>query len=292
MDPYDSARIALEKEQLALQREVAQSQMQLDKDRFALEQQQFGSAQEYQAAQIRWNDAKAALDEKNFLLQQTQSQLQERIFEDSIRRYEIETGMAREQLDMSKIRQEADLTYQAGQLELARAAGALSQAEYEEKKRQFELTFNYQKEKDDKALNLERAKTTVEYLARPKNAVQQQFWYGNQPDPVGTAYDLFTGENRGQKTYTQAYNEDANLFMEAMKPVKQMAYGSDSFVHDVAAILGDSKKSNRATGNEEVVINPTGAPFMVLSNDMSRALGFVPTKGKPFGSHVREGRAS
>lgn len=292
MDPYDSARIALEKEQLALQREVAKAQMELDRDRFALEQIQDTRSAEYQAAQIRWNDAKAALDEKNFLLQQSAAALQERIFEDSIRRYEIETGMAREQLDMSKIRQEADLAYQAKQLELQVEAGLLSREEYEEKKRQFELTFNYQKEKDQKALDIERAKTTVEYLSNPKDAVRSQFWYASQADPVGTAYDLFTGENRGQKTWTEAYNEDANLFMEAMKPVKQMAYGSDSFVRDLAAILGDSKKSNRATGNEEVIINPTGAPFMVLSNDMSRALGFVPTKGKPFGSHVREGRAS
>lgn len=293
MDPYDSARIALEKEQLALQKEIARAQQKLDQDRFALEQQQFGSQQEYQAAQIRWNDAKAALDEKNFLLQQTQAQLQERIFEDSVRRYEIETGMARERLDLDKIRQESDMEYQAAQLELARQAGALSQAEYEEKKRQFELTFNYQKEKDQKALDIERAKTTVEYLSNPKDVMRQQFWYASQADPVGTAYDLFTGEDRGQKTYTQAYNEDAEGFMEAMKPYKQYASGSnDNFVHDIAAILGDSAKSNKATGFEEVIVNPTGAPFMVLSNEMSKALGFVPTKGKKFGNHVREGRAS
>jgi murein DD-endopeptidase MepM/ murein hydrolase activator NlpD len=346
MDAYDSARIALEKEQLALQREIAKSQMQLDQDRFALEQQQFGSQQEYQAAQIRWNDAKAALDEKNFLLQQTQSALQEKIFEDSIRRYEIETGMAREQLDMSKIRQEADLVYQSAQLELARQSGALNQAEYEERKRQFdlnygaqmsdyeerkrqfdlqfgqsqaehdervrqfqlqyglsqaeaeervrqfELTFNYQKEKDQKQLDIERAKTTVEYLSNPKDAVRSQFWYASQADPVGTAYDLFTGEDRGQKTYGQAYEEDANLFMESMKPYNQYATGSDDFVRDVAAILGDSAKSNKATGFEEVLYNPTGAPIMVLNNEQSKALGFVPNKGKQFGAHVREGRAS
>lgn len=292
MDAYDSARIALEKEQLALQREIAKAQMKLDQDRFALDQQQFGSQQEYQAAQIRWNDAKALLDEKNFLLQQTQSQLQEKIFEDSIRRYEIETGMAREQLDMQKIKQEADLEYQAAQLELARQSGALSQAEYEEKKRQFELTFNYQKEKDQKQLDIERAKTTVEYLSNPKDAVRSQFWYASQADPVGTAYDLFTGEDRGQKTYGQAYEEDANLFMESMKPYKQYASGSDDFVRDVAAILGDSATSNRATGFEEVLYNPTGAPIMVLNNKMSREFGIVPPKGKQFGAHVREGRAS
>jgi len=292
MDPYDAARIALEKEQLALQKEVAKSQMELDRERFELEKIQDTRSAEYQAAQIRWNDAKAALDEKSFLLQQTQAQLQERIFEDSVRRYEIETGMAREQLDLSKIRQEADLAYQARQLELQVEAGILSREEYEEKKRQFELTFNYQKEKDQKALDIERAKTTVEYLSNPKDPIRQQFWYATQADPVGTAYDLFTGENRGQKTYTEAYNEDADMFMEAMKPYKQYAGGSDSFVRDVAAILGDSSRSDRATGFEEVLYNPTGAPIMVLSNEMSKALGFVPNKGKQFGAHVREGRAS
>jgi hypothetical protein len=292
MDPYDSARIALEKDQLALQREVAKSQMELDRERFELEKIGDTRSAEYQAAQIRWNDAKAALDEKNFLLQQASSALQERIFEDSVRRYEIETGMAREQLDLTKIRQEADLEYQAAQLELARQSGQLNQAEYEEKKRQFDLSFGFEKEKYQKEMDLQRAKTTVEYLSNPKDAVRSQFWYASQADPVGTAYDLFTGEDRGQKTYTEAYNEDANMFMEAMKPYKQYASGSDAFVRDVAAILGDSAKSDKATGFEEVLYNPTGAPIMVLSNEMSKALGFVPNKGKQFGNHVREGRAS
>jgi len=292
MDAYDSARIALEERQLALQEMVAKSQLELDRERFDLEKIQDSRSVEYQAAQVRWGDAKAILDEKTFLLQQVQSDLQEAIFEETVRRNEFDQGVTREKLDMEKIRQEADIAYQSSQLELARKSGELNEAEYVEKKRQFELTFNYQKSKDDKELQLARAKTTVDYLANPADPVRQQFWYASQADPVGTAYDLFTGENRGQKTYTEAYNEDAQGFMEAMKPVKQMANGSDNFVHDVAAILGDSKKNNRATGNEEVMINPTGAPFMVLSNDMSRALGFVPTKGKPFGKHVREGRVS
>ena len=292
MDAYESAKLDLEKQQLALQRQVAEAQIKLDRDRYELEILKNTDAQAYQAAQIRWNDAKAALDEKNYALSVTQSELQKQIFEDSVRRYEIETGMAREKLDLDKIRQAADLEYQAGQLELARAAGALSQAEYEEKKRQFEVTFGYQKEKDKKEQDMQRAKITVDYMAKPGNAVASNFWYGNREDPVGTAYDLFSGEDRGQKTWQQAYEEDATLYADANRPVNTYADGSmNGFMHDIAAILGDSQ-GNRATGNEEVVYNPTGAPLMVLSNEMSRALGFVPNRGKQFGNHVRKGGAA
>lgn len=292
MDPYDAARLALEEKQLSLQTKVANAQIKLDQDRFELEKLKNVDAQAYQAAQIRWNDAKALLDQQNYELSVTQQQLQKTIFEDSVRRWETDTGMAREKLDLDKIRQAADLEYQAGQLELARAAGALSQAEYEEKKRQFEVTFGYQKEKDKKEQDMQRAKITVDYMAKPGNAVASNFWYGNREDPVGTAYDLFTGEDRGQKTWQQAYEEDATLYADANRPVNTYADGSmNGFMHDIAAILGDSQ-GNRATGNEEVVYNPTGAPLMVLSNEMSRALGFVPNRGKQFGNHVRKGGAA
>jgi hypothetical protein len=167
-------------------------------------------------------------------------------------------------------------------------AGALSQAQFDESKRQFDETFAYQKSQDDKRNQLERAEKVARFMADPNDPVARSFFYSNMAEPEGEAFDMFTGESTGRKTYSQTVAEDAKHYKDSQK-VPMLALGDDSFVTDFLAIVGDATP-NRATGNEELVLNPTGAPIAIVNNKLAQNTGIVPKKGKPFGNNVKMGR--
>lgn len=275
----DRERLALQERQLAIQEGLADAQIKLDRERFELEKIQDTRSAEYMEKEYQLRLTEQALNQQKFELDKVMSDLQKVIFEDSVHRWEVETGISRERLDLDKIAQEAQIEFQRGQLEIQRAAGILDQKQYEESVRQFDLQFNYQKSQDDRKLRLERAKTVAQLMANPADVMQQQFFYANMEDPVGTGYDVFTGAETGQKTWRQAYEEDAAMWEEATTPVNQMANGG--FINDNIFMVGDQVK-DKATGFEELIYNPTGAPIAVVNNELARALRYVPPKGKSY----------
>lgn len=286
MDPTDAARIGLEKESLDLQREIQRAQMELERQKFELAKIQDTRSAEYTEKEYQLRVTEQALAAQRFELEKTNADLQKTIFEDNVRRWEIETGMSRERLDLDKIAQEAELDFKRQQLDIQRDAGILDQKKYDESVRQFNETFGYQKAQDDRKFRLERAKTVAEFMADPNDPMARNFFYANMEDPKGIAFDMFTGENMGESTYGETYKKNAEMWEESTKPVNQFSSGSmyshgSPYVRDSLFITGDHV-SGRATGNEEAIYNPTGAPVAIFSNEMTRALGLAPKKGKNF----------
>jgi len=286
MDPTDAARIGLEKESLDLQREIQRAQMELERQKFELAKIQDTRSAEYMEKEYQLRVTEQALAAQRFELEKTNADLQKTIFEDNVRRWEIETGMSRERLDLDKIAQEAELDFKRQQLDIQRDAGILDQKKYEESVRQFNETFGYQKAQDDRKFRLERAKTVAEFMADPNDPMARNFFYANMEDPKGLAFDMFTGENMGESTYGETYKKNAEMWEESTQPVNQFSSGSmyshgSPYVRDSLFITGDHV-SGRATGNEEAIYNPTGAPVAIFSNEMTRALGLAPKKGKNF----------
>jgi len=286
MDPTDAARIGLEKESLDLQREIQRAQMELERQKFELAKIQDTRSAEYTEKEYQLRVTEQALAAQRFELEKTNADLQKTIFEDNVRRWEIETGMSRERLDLDKIAQEAELDFKRQQLDIQRDAGILDQKKYDESVRQFNETFGYQKAQDDRKFRLERAKTVAEFMADPNDPMARNFFYANMEDPKGIAFDMFTGENMGESTYGETYKKNAEMWEESTQPVNQFSSGSmyshgSPYVRDSLFITGDHV-SGRATGNEEAIYNPTGAPVAIFSNEMTRALGLAPKKGKNF----------
>ena len=281
-DPDLDKKLGWEREQFKWTKEYQQAQLDLARI-------QDTRSAEYQAAQIRQMEAAQALNLAQLELQKIGDARQEAIFQENLRAAQEQERVTGIKLDMDRVRMESDMRFQQEDLDLKKQAGALSQAEYEERKRQFDLDFSYRKEKDDKALNMERARIQAEVMSNPNNSVQQQFTYAGMADPVGKAYDLFSGEFRGNKTYTEAYNEDAKIYEEAMRPPR-LAAGS-GFIEDKFFITGDNPKGNRTTGFEEGIYNPTGAPLAVINNKLSQKIGVIPPKGHEFGDNIRKGVA-
>jgi len=195
-------------------------------------------------------------------------------------------------LELQKKQQEAEQRIADADLILRQISSELEKNKFEYTKewndKQMALDkekFEYQKTRDDKADQLQRANLTSEMLANPNDQYRLQFFMQGQASPVGTAYDAFTGESRGQKTYDQARAEDAELFRESLRAPRMPTGG---YTRSILSILGD-EELNKATGHEEMVYNPTEAPLMVINNKDSTKTGLVPPKGKPFGKHVKLG---
>jgi len=286
MDPADAARIGLEKESLELQREIQRAQIALEREKFLHSKDQDVLSEAWRVKEYELRQAESALNAQRFELEKTNAELQKTIFEDNVRRWEIETGMSRERLDLDKIAQEAELDFKRRQLDIQRDAGILDQKKYDESVRQFNETFGYQKSQDDRKFRLERAKTVAEFMADPNDPMARNFFYANMEDPKGIAFDMFTGENMGESTYGETYKKNAEMWEESTQPVNQFSSGSmyshgSPYVRDSLFITGDHV-SGRATGNEEAIYNPTGAPVAIFSNEMTRALGLAPKKGKNF----------
>ena len=280
-DPDLDKKLGWEREQFNWQKEMQQAQLDLEKIKDT-------RSAEYQAAQIRWGEADMGLKQAQHELQIIDSGLRQRAFDEELRQAQWNEMITGEKLDMDKVRQAADLRYQEFDMDLKTKAGALDQAQFDESKRQFDETFAYQKAQDDKKNQLERAEKVARFMADPNDPMARNFFYGNMAEPEGEAYDMFTGESTGRKTYSQTVKEDAKLYKDSQK-VPLLALGDDSYVTDFLAIVGDSTP-NRATGNEELVLNPTGAPIAIVNNKLSQQTGLVPKKGKPFGNNVKMGR--
>src|SRR5690606_27106071 len=155
---------------------------------------------------------------------------------EALRRAEFEERITGEKMDMDKVRQAADLLYQQQDMELKLKAGILSQAQFDENKRQFDETFAYQKAQDDKRNSLERAEKVARFMADPNDPMARNFFYSNMAAPKGEAYDIFTGESTGEKDYNQVVQEDAKHYKESQK-VPLLALGDDSYVMDFLSIV-------------------------------------------------------
>lgn len=158
-------------------------------------------------------------------------------------------------------------------------------AQFEEAKRRAAILEQQDREK----LGIARAQAIADYGARGGgDAVARQFFMNNAGPVTGTAKDIFTGEVTGQKTWEQTQEEDApvywgNSFAPTLQTMATGGYSTSPF-----ALVGD-RASGRATGHEEMVINPTGAPFAVISNDVARRLGIVPPPGKKLPANIFAG---
>lgn len=154
------------------------------------------------------------------------------------------------------------------------------------------------------ALNVQRAQITADLGAHGTgNAIQGDLFIraaaGDQ-EPVGTAYDIFTGKPTGQKTLSQVNQEDvpyydaARTAAVAPDPVVvqagAQAMATGGYTTDPVIVTGDDPKSNKATGYDEILLNLTRAPIAVMNNRDAQRTAYVPPKGRQYPSSVKDGR--
>lgn len=144
-------------------------------------------------------------------------------------------------------------------------------AVFEEQKKQAEREAQQRQQQ----LEIERGGKVAALGANPGDAVQRQFFLNQGTEPVGESQDAFTGASTGQKTLSQIQQEDApKYWANAKRPTLQTMAGGGP-IRDPMFITGDAR-SGRPTGNEEVVLNWTGAPLDVVNNRDAVAAGWVP----------------
>jgi hypothetical protein len=144
-------------------------------------------------------------------------------------------------------------------------------AVFEEQKKQSEREAQQRQQQ----IEIERGGKVAALGANPGDAVQRQFFLNQGTEPVGESQDAFTGASTGQKTLSQIQQEDApKYWANAKRPTLQTMAGGGP-IRDPMFITGDAR-SGRPTGNEEVVLNWTGAPLDVVNNRDAVAAGWVP----------------
>lgn len=137
-------------------------------------------------------------------------------------------------------------------------------------------------------------KTLVDYGAKGGgDSVARELALQGRPEATGTAYDLLTGAEKGRKTWSQAFAEDAPLYKAARtKTVLPAAANGTGNATAPYAIVGDDPHSNRATGYEELIKVFGDGSYDVIPNRELRAAGIVPGPGRPLPPNIRKPRSS
>lgn len=216
------------------------------------------------------------------------------------RRLDLEKLIADRSWELDNKKFDSDESYRAAQLELARAENALKDLQFQETLRrakweeeqtgkefdlkkiaqEFDQQWKLREEaRAEKQIGLQRAKTFAEFNADKGDLIARDLFGRGSAEAVGTGINILTGEALGPMTYSQADAQDADTFLQSLTAPKMMANGGP--FTGMLAILGDSAKSNKATGNEEVIVNHTNAPIDIIPNKLAVALGLVPPKNKP-----------
>lgn len=216
------------------------------------------------------------------------------------RRLDLEKTIADRSWELDNKKFDSDESYRAAQLELARAENALKDLQFQETLRrakweeeqtgkefdlkkiaqEFDQQWKLREEaRAEKQMGIQRAKIFADYNADKGDLIARDLFARGAPEAVGTGVNILTGESTGPTTYSQADAADADTFLQNLTAPKMMAEGGP--FTGLLAILGDSAKTNKATGNEEVIVNHTNAPIDIIPNKLAVALGLVPPKNKP-----------
>lgn len=100
----------------------------------------------------------------------------------------LQEKVALGQLDLDKLKFAADKAYQDAQL-------AITREQMAESSRQFNETMAYQRDRDLRAENLQRAETISKIASDPGDAVNREFFLRMQgAEPTGTPVNIFTGQ--------------------------------------------------------------------------------------------------
>lgn len=75
--------------------------------------------------------------------------------------------------------------------------------------RQFDQTIALQRQSQNEATQLQRAKVIADYGANPGDAVARELYLRNRPEAVGTAVNIFSGQPGGQMTFSQMMQANA-----------------------------------------------------------------------------------
>lgn len=216
------------------------------------------------------------------------------------KRLALEQLIADRSWELDNKRFDSDESYRAAQMELAKAEGELKQLQFQETLRrakweeeqtgkefdlkklaqEFDQQWKLRQEaRDEKQMNIQRAKIFADFNADKGDLFARDLFSRDQGEVAGEGVNILTGEKLGSMTFSEAQEKDADLYRDTQFQPQMMASGGA--FRGLMAILGDSPETNRATGNEEVIFNPTGAPIDILSNELAQMLGLVPPKGKP-----------
>ena len=121
-----------------------------------------------------------------------------------------------------------------------------------------------------------RANTLAELGADPGDAVQREFFSRLGTEPLGTPVDVFTGQAGAtdSRTLSQVMAGQA----DKLRPFAQRGFSGSpvntqsGLVTDPVSVVGDNP-SGQPSGTEEILLNPTQAPFGVVSNKDVKKMG-------------------
>ncbi len=221
---------------------------------------------------------------------------------------ELEMKALNKQLDFTGLQNEANRAIQREQMR--------QQAEqFDKSLAQNASQFEWQKQQEAEKLKLERAGTLAELNANPADWVQRDYALRGWGSPEGQRVDAFSGNQvqPGNLASLPTVMEENAAAIPQVAPASGglnsagLGQGADSFAvnpsaltsnslppmppdadapgfargygvaRDRMAILGDNTKRGQKTGNEELLINWTGAPFTVIPNNDLPDMKKLPT---------------
>ena len=94
----------------------------------------------------------------------------------------------------------------------------LKQKQLDESIRQFNATLAQKTQAEEKALQLQRAKTVADYGANPGDAVAREYFLRQGANPTGSAVNIFTGQPTGQQmTLSEVMQHNAPIVSPSLQ---------------------------------------------------------------------------
>jgi hypothetical protein len=246
-------------------------------------------------AEKKWELSLAAEERKIQLeAQYKSSQLAMQRESNALRAAQIqaELQIAEGRLEVDRMRMVLEDEYRKASLQLQREEMEQNQAQFDKTFSLQERAFEAEQEHREKERQQKRAEVIARLSSNPADWVAREYFTRQGSEVQGQISDVFTGADLGQGTLNEAMTQNAansGLVQAAIagQPVTagmantgnnnpsvpanyagtrlpQYAGGSYGYENDRMFVVGDAPRGR--TGNEEVIVNPTGAPFAVLPN--------------------------